>query len=124
MGSLRSYFDGGRKDGCDRTHLAQGTTRLEHAEEYADVLERTGVRDYEETAGNRGVYVLRRLAEDKAHFLTMSLWESLDAIEGFAGSDIDQARYYPEDEAFLLTFEETVHHYEVTSYATPDRDSP
>jgi hypothetical protein len=37
----------------------------------------------------------------------------MSAIEGFAGSDPERAKYYPEDEEFLLDFEPTVEHYEV-----------
>jgi hypothetical protein len=39
--------------------------------------------------------------------------ESTEAIDKFAGSDIQKARYYPEDEDFLLELEPTVTHYEV-----------
>ena len=47
------------------------------------------------------------------HFLTVSFWESLEMVEGFSGSDQERARYYPEDEDFLLRLEPTVRHYEV-----------
>ena len=43
----------------------------------------------------------------------ISLWESLEAIEEFAGDDIDHARYYPEDADFLIELEPKVTHYEV-----------
>ena len=78
-----------------------------------DYLNRMGVPDYRATEGNRGVYVLRRVERDRAHFLTVSFWESAEKIEKFAGSDPERARYYPEDEEFLLGFEPTVEHYEV-----------
>ena len=50
---------------------------------------------------------------NKAHFLLLTLWESEDAIKRFAGSNIEKAKYYPEDELFLLELEPTVTHYEV-----------
>jgi hypothetical protein len=56
--------------------------------------------------------VLRRIEGDRAHFLTLSLWDSLESIKGFAGEDYECARYYPEDERFLLEFEPVVRHYE------------
>jgi hypothetical protein len=37
----------------------------------------------------------------------------VDAIKRFAGSEIERAKYYPEDEKFLLELEPTVTHYEV-----------
>lgn len=94
-----------------------GVTAAERADEYLDYLNETGVPDYRATEGNRGVYVLRRVEGGEAHFLTLSFWESLGAIEGFAGSDPERARYYPEDEEFLLHFEPEVRHYEVVAGA-------
>ena len=43
----------------------------------------------------------------------MSFWESRDAIEAFAGPDIEKAVFYPDDEQFLIERDRTVHHYEV-----------
>ena len=90
-----------------------GITAAAKADAYLDYLNQTGVPDYQATAGNRGVYVLRRIEGDVAHFTLISLWDSMAAIEKFAGSEPEQARYYPEDKEFLLEFEPTVTHYEV-----------
>ena len=90
-----------------------GVTPAEKADKYHGYLDRTGVPDYRATEGNRGVYVLRRIEGDRAHFLTVSFWESMEAIKAFAGPEPERAKYYPEDEEFLLDFEPTVEHYEV-----------
>jgi heme-degrading monooxygenase HmoA len=90
-----------------------GVTDASKANEYLDYLKKTGVAEYRQTQGNRGVYVLQRVDGDRVHFLLLTLWESEDAIKTFAGSDIEKAKYYPEDEKFLLEFEPTVTHYEV-----------
>jgi heme-degrading monooxygenase HmoA len=90
-----------------------GVTPVEKADAYLNFLNRTGVPDYQATPGNRGVYVLRKLEEGRAHFLTLTFWDSLESIAGFAGAEIGQARYYPEDKDYLLEFEPTVTHYEV-----------
>ena len=90
-----------------------GVTAATRADEYLGYLRATGVPAYQETEGNRGVYVLRRVEGDRAHFLTVSFWESIEAIKGFAGSNPEKARYYPEDGEFLLDFEPTVEHCEV-----------
>jgi hypothetical protein len=42
-----------------------------------------------------------------------SFWDSKDSIRGFAGEDVERARYYPEDKDFLLEFEPSVTHYAV-----------
>ena len=89
-----------------------GETAAEKAGEYLDYLNRTGIPGYRGTPGNRGAFVLRRIEGDRAHFLTISLWDSLESIKKFAGEDYERARYYPEDEKFLLEFEPTVQHYE------------
>jgi heme-degrading monooxygenase HmoA len=92
-----------------------GVTAAERADEYLDYLNETGVPDYRETEGNRGVYVLRRIEGDKAHFLTVSFWGSIEEVKAFAGPDPEKARYYPEDEGFLLEFEPQVKHYDVVT---------
>ncbi len=74
---------------------------------------KTGIPDYRGTAGNRGVHVLRRQAGGYADFLLVTFGESIDAIRWFAGDDIDTARYYPEDRAFLVELEPNVAHYDV-----------
>ena len=90
-----------------------GVTPTSKADEYLQYLQRTGVPDLQATPGNRGVYVLRRIEGEHAHFLFVSLWESRKAIERFAGADIEQARYYPKDAGYLLEMEPRVTHYEV-----------
>jgi len=90
-----------------------GAVRAEDAEAYHRYLLDTGLRDYEQTSGNRGVYVFRRVDGGVAHFLLLTLWESWEAIRAFAGDDPERARYYAEDERFLLELEPTVTHYEV-----------
>ena len=102
-------------EGCMIARIWHGVTAAEKSGEYLDYLNETGVPDYRATEGNRGVYVLRRIEGDRAHFLTVSFWDSIGKIESFAGSDPDKARYYPEDEEFLLEFEPKVEHYEVVA---------
>ena len=80
---------------------------------YREYLEKTGVPDSRGTPGNRGVVVLERREGEVAHFVFVSLWESLEAIRAFAGDALERARYYPEDSAFLLELEPTVTHHEV-----------
>jgi len=90
-----------------------GVVPREKADAYYEYLLETGIPGYRATPGNRGCYVLRRVEGERAHFLLVSLWESLDAIRGFVGDDIDRAHYYPEDADFLIELEPKVKHYEV-----------
>ena len=90
-----------------------GRVPAAQADAYLAYLQRTGIPDYQRTPGNRGVFVFRRIEGGEAHFLLTSLWDSLDAIRAFAGEDLERARYYPEDTAYLLELEPKVTHYEV-----------
>ena len=99
-----------------------GAVPADKADAYHAYLLETGVPDYERTPGNRGVFVFRRADGSTAHFFLLTLWESLDAIRAFAGDDVEAARYYPEDEAYLLELEPTVTHYDVLS--APDTSVP
>ncbi|NIM96030.1 MAG: antibiotic biosynthesis monooxygenase [Anaerolineales bacterium] len=93
--------------------LWHGAVPADKAVEYAQYLRATGIPDLESTSGNQGVYVLRNVADHIAHFVLISLWESLDSIRAFAGDEIERARYYPKDADFLLELAPTVTHYEV-----------
>jgi heme-degrading monooxygenase HmoA len=90
-----------------------GVTPEDKAEEYLDYVNETGVPGLRATPGNLGVLVFRRAEQGKVHFLLTSFWQSYEAISGFAGPDIELARYYPEDEKYLLELEPNVTHYDV-----------
>jgi len=69
----------------------RGATKAKDGEAYLEYLHRTGLAEYKKTEGNRGVLALRRIVNDRAEFLLVSLWESEDAIRKFAGDEIDRA---------------------------------
>ena len=91
----------------------RGRTTASKADAYLEYLNTTGVPDLRATEGNQGVYVLRRIEGDEAHFLILSLWQSKEAIVEFSGSDSEVARYYAEDGDYLLELEPTVTHYDI-----------
>ena len=91
----------------------RGVTREADKDTYYEYLEKTGLPDYRNTKGNQGVWVLRRIAEGKAEFLLISLWESWQAIKTFAGTDYEKAVYYPEDQKFLIELQPDVEHSEI-----------
>lgn len=96
-----------------------GAVPAEKAHAYHEFLLRTGVPDYRSTQGNLGVFVLRRIDGDTAHFLLLTLWDSFESIRSFAGDDVERARYYPEDGQFLIEMEPNVTHYEVLAHIEP-----
>lgn len=91
----------------------RGATKAAQGDGYLEYLRKTGLAEYRGTVGNRGVIGLRRVVGDKAEFLLVSLWESPEAIEQFAGPTPDRAVFYPEDDRFLVARDETVDHFEV-----------
>jgi heme-degrading monooxygenase HmoA len=97
----------------------RGWTRAEDESAYVEYLEATGAPASRGTAGNRGFYILHRVVCDRAEFVTMSLWDSLEAVRGFAGDDVDLAVFFPEDDRFLVSRELTVSHYELVTGTDP-----
>jgi heme-degrading monooxygenase HmoA len=93
----------------------RGAVRREDADAYADYIANTGMAEYRSTPGNHGAWMLRRDAGDRTEIITFSLWDSPDSIKAFAGDDIDQAVFYPEDDRFLIERDRTVRHYKVVA---------
>jgi len=91
----------------------RGVVRAEDAADYASYIQRTGIAGYKATPGNRGAWFLSRVDGDRAEIVTLSFWDDRQAIQGFAGQDIDQAVFYPEDDRYLVERDLTVRHYEV-----------
>ena len=97
-----------------------GRTKREDADAYTRVLLETGLTYIPQTPGNQGAWLLRREDGDETEFFLISLWSSLESIRAFAGPDVDKARYYAEDDAYLLEKAEKVVHYEVVHGMNPD----
>ena len=91
----------------------RGWTRAEDADRYADYVRETGLSGYRATPGNLGAWILRRPDGDRCEFVTVSVWDSLEDVRGFAGEDVERAVFYPEDDAFLVERELTVRHWEL-----------
>jgi heme-degrading monooxygenase HmoA len=83
------------------------------ARAYREFLAARAIPDYRATAGNVSVHVLERAEGEIVHFMTLTFWESREAIRVFAGDPIERAKYYPEDREFLLEQEPYVVHYDV-----------
>ena len=93
--------------------IGEGAARRDDAAAYADYIGSTGMAEYRATPGNHGAWMLRRDEGDRAEIITFSLWDSRESIRAFAGDDIDQAVFYPEDDRFLIERDLTVRHYGV-----------
>ena len=99
-----------------------GWTTPQNAEAYERYLEdeiHADIRSGRE--GFKGTYVLRREDRDQVEFLTLTLWDSMEAIQTLVGED-HEAAYLPDEERRLLDrFEERVVHYQVVLAKVTDR---
>jgi heme-degrading monooxygenase HmoA len=87
--------------------------------EYVDYVSSTGLPGYRSTPGNLGAAIaVRDIDDQRAEVVTLSWWKDRKSIQAFAGEDIERARYYPEDDRYLLTRPEKVYHYESTEPST------
>lgn len=90
-----------------------GKTSIENFEAYTMFLKEFAIPEFEKTKGFKGLTFLRSVDGAEGHFNVISYWENLEVIKNFAGNDFEKPRYYPQDNNFLLEFEEKVKHYEV-----------
>ena len=91
-----------------------GRIRTAQADEYVRYVQETGGAHYAGTEGNLGYQILLRdLGDGSSEVSTVSWWTNLDAVRRFSGDDYEVARYYPEDDQYLLDRPEGVEHYEV-----------
>jgi heme-degrading monooxygenase HmoA len=89
-----------------------GRTQRKDAAEYLNFLTQRALPDYRRTPGNLSVQILQSFEGDAAHFITLTHWDSIEAIVNFTGeNDPLTAKYYPEDARYLLELEPFVENY-------------
>jgi antibiotic biosynthesis monooxygenase (ABM) superfamily enzyme len=90
----------------------RGSTLGEDADAYAAYVEESGMKAARALPGSRGTIVLRRLHAGYAEFETILLFDSMDDVKAFAGDDLDQAVFFPEDDRYLVERDLEVTHFE------------
>ena len=100
----------------------RGRVRAADHDAYLRYLEETGVAALWGTPGNEGVLIFRHLDEptDTSEIEVVSLWRDRESIAAFAGDDISVARFFPDDDRYLVERELTVRHDSVDVYPAPD----
>jgi len=93
--------------------LWHGEVAIEKADEYEKFMIERAAPDYSSVDGLLNLYFQRRNASSKAHFLLVTIWDSLESVKKFAGAEPELAKYYPEDDNFLLTREKHTSIYDV-----------
>jgi hypothetical protein len=84
-------------------------------QEYVEYVTATGLAAYRATPGNLGASIaVRDLDAERSEIVTLSWWSNAAAIRAFAGDEFERARYFPQDDRFLLSRPEYVLHYDAT----------
>jgi len=93
--------------------LWHGEVAIENADEYEEFMIKKAAPDYSSVEGLLNLSFQRKNEKTKAHFLLVTIWDSLESIKKFAGEEPELAKYYPEDDDFLLEKEKYSSMYEV-----------
>jgi heme-degrading monooxygenase HmoA len=104
------------KSGIGR--MWRGWANSDQAAGYEAVFRDVVLPELRDVAGCRGAYLLRRDDADGAEFVTLTLFDSLDAVRAFAGEQYETAVISDEARAVLRDFETTARHF--TIVVAPD----
>ncbi|HKS75187.1 MAG TPA: hypothetical protein VJQ82_18410 [Terriglobales bacterium] len=94
---------------------------VENADLYQEFLRATFLPSIHSIAGYCGARVLRRVVGDEVEFMTITQFDSLDAIRQFAGADYEAAHVAPRARELLSRFEARCQHFEL---ALDDAERP
>jgi heme-degrading monooxygenase HmoA len=96
-----------------RIWSAQTTRAL--APGYAEHLRSQVLPAVRSVDGYAGAFLLEREGPEAeaVEIVVVTLWRSIEAIQGFAGSDIEEAVVADEAAALLTQFDRRVRHYDV-----------
>ncbi|PHS22482.1 MAG: antibiotic biosynthesis monooxygenase [Robiginitomaculum sp.] len=83
-----------------------GRTTLADANAYKTFMKERAAPDYGSVKGLKQLFFTRRDEGEIAHFLLITVWDNMDAVKAFAGDDPERAKYYPEDDQYLLEKED------------------
>jgi heme-degrading monooxygenase HmoA len=92
-----------------------GYTKPEHADAYESMLKPELLPGISKVKGYKGSFLLRRNAGAEVEFITILLWESIDAIRAVAGADYAAAVIPEERRKYLLRGDAVASHYEIAS---------
>ncbi len=90
-----------------------GWTRPDDADAYEQLLRDRCCRDSARIEGYRGGYVLRREEAGEVRFVVVNLFDSLEAVNAFAGPDYETPVFEPEARRLLSRYEPKALHYDV-----------
>ena len=93
-----------------------GYTKPEHADAYEAMLKPELLPGVSKVKGYKGSYLLRRNLGNEVEFITIMLWDSIDAIRNAAGHADYETAIIPEEwRKYLAHYDARSAHYEVAS---------
>jgi len=92
-----------------------GYAKPEHADAYEAMLKPELLPGISRVAGYRGGYLLRRRNGDEIEFVTIMLWDSIDAIRAVTGPDYETAVVPEARRQYLSRYDARSTHFEITS---------
>jgi heme-degrading monooxygenase HmoA len=96
-----------------------GYTKPEHADAYESMLKPELLPGISKVKGYRGSYLMRRQAGEEIEFITIILWDSLDAVRAIAGANYETAVIPEERRKYLSRYDAKAAHFEVVSGDRP-----
>jgi heme-degrading monooxygenase HmoA len=97
----------------------RGWTAPENADAYQELLSSTVLPGLKKISGYRGGYVLRRDVAGEVEFVVVNLFDSIAAVQQFAGPDYAVAQFEPAARRLLSRVEPLAVHYEVCLSTVP-----
>lgn len=91
----------------------RGWTKAENADAYEKLLQDVVYPGLQKINGYCGGYILRQDGKEESEFVTVNLFESLDAVKAFAGSDYEVPVFEPDARRLLSKVEPIARHYDV-----------
>src|SRR5262245_28794240 len=97
------------------SRLWHGWTRPgDDADRYEELLRNTILPGIRRVPGYRGAYLMRRDDSGETEFVTLTLFDSMEAVRAFAGEDYARAVIHREARPLLTRFDERSAHYSVS----------
>jgi hypothetical protein len=90
----------------------RGWTLVQDATAYENLLRDKVLPELKRIEGYRGGYVLRQDGLEEVEFIVVNLFESLEAVKRFAGSDYKTPVFEPEAMKLLCRVEPVANHYD------------